>query len=150
MSAHTMDTNRLPRAHVQLAAVVVGAVFLVVGVLGFVPGVTTNLDDLRFAGHESTAELFGVFQVSVLHNIVHLAFGVAGLLLARTATSARTYLIGGGVVYLALWVYGIAVDHHSQANFVPLDDADNWLHLGLSVGMLALGLVLGRTATSRR
>lgn len=150
MSAHTMDTNRLPRAHVQLAAVVVGAVFLVVGVLGFVPGVTTNLDDLRFAGHESTAELFGVFQVSVLHNIVHLAFGVAGLLLARTATSARTYLIGGGVVYLALWVYGIAVDHHSQANFVPLDDADNWLHLGLSVGMLALGLVLGRTVTSRR
>ena len=63
---------------VQGAAVLVAAAFLVIGVLGFVPGVTTHLDQLQWAGHHSGAELFGVFEVSVLHNLMHLAFGVIG------------------------------------------------------------------------
>lgn len=136
------------RSLVQLAALVVGAVFLVVGILGFVPGITTDYEDLQWAGHESGAKLLGVFAVSGLHNIVHIVFGVVGLVAAATATAARAYLIGGGVVYLALWLYGLLVDEHSQANFVPLNDADNWLHLGLGLGMVALGLVLPRRTTA--
>jgi hypothetical protein len=88
--------------------------------------------------------LLGVFQVSILHNIVHLLFGVAGLALARTAAGARNYLIWGGLVYAILWLYGLFVDHESSANFVPLNDADDWLHLGLAVGMVLLGVLLGR------
>ena len=130
---------------VQTAATVVGAVFLAVGVAGFIPGVTTDFDTIEFAGHESEAMLLGVFQVSILHNIVHLLFGVAGLALARTATSARNYLIWGGIVYAVLWLYGLFVDHESSANFVPMNNADNWLHLGLAVGMVLLGALLGRT-----
>ncbi|MGW5918687.1 DUF4383 domain-containing protein [Nocardia fluminea] len=132
------------RAPIQLAALVVGAIFLLVGVLGFIPGVTTDYDTLRWAGHESQAQLFGIFTVSVLHNLVHLVFGVLGLIAAAGAATARIFLLGGGVVYLALWVYGLLVDQHSDANFVPLDDADNWLHLGLGLGMVALGLILSR------
>lgn len=128
---------------VRLMATVVGATFLLVGVLGFVPGITTNYDDLTFADHHSRAELLGIFQVSVLHNIVHLLFGIAGLALARKASTAVAYLIGGGVVYLLLFVYGLVVDHDSSANFVPVNDADNYLHLVLGIGMIALG-VLGR------
>jgi Domain of unknown function (DUF4383) len=79
---------------VQNAALAVGAVFLAVGVLGFVPGITTNYDQLTFAGHHPDAALLGIFNVSVLHNLVHLAFGVAGIALARTCNSARSYLIG--------------------------------------------------------
>ena len=130
---------------VQKAALAVGVVFLAVGILGFVPGITTNYDQLTFAGHHSDAALLGIFNVSVLHNLVHLAFGVAGIALARTFNSARTYLIGGGIVYLVLFVYGLVVDHDSSANFVPVNDADNWLHLGLSIAMIALGGALGRT-----
>jgi hypothetical protein len=74
-----------------------------------------------------------------------LAFGVAGIALARTFNGARSYLIGGGVVYLVLFVYGLVIDHHSSANFVPVNDADNWLHLGLAVAMIGLGAALGRT-----
>jgi hypothetical protein len=62
------------RAAVQTAALVVGAAFLLVGVLGFVPGITSNFSELSFAGHHSGALLLGVFQVSVLHNVVHLLF----------------------------------------------------------------------------
>ena len=127
------------------AALAVGAVFLAVGVLGPVPGLTTNYYQLTFAGHNSDAAHLGIFTVSVLHNLVHLAFGVAGIALPRTFSSARSYLIGGGIVYLVLVIYGLVRDHDSSANFVPVNDADNWLHLGLAVAMIALGAALGRT-----
>ena len=123
--------------------------FLLVGVAGFIPGITTDFDSLKFAGHESDAQLLGIFEVSVLHNIVHLLFGVAGLALARTFDGARSYLIAGGVVYLVLFVYGLVIDHDDDANFVPLNDADNWLHLGLGLGMVTLGAALGRRASTR-
>jgi hypothetical protein len=134
----------------QATAGVIGGLFLLVGVLGFIPGITTNYGDMTFAGHDSGAELLGIFQISVLHNIVHLLFGVAGLALARSIRGARAFLVGGGVIYLALWLYGLIVDSGSGANFVPMNTADNWLHFGLGVGMIALGMALGpRTAADR-
>jgi hypothetical protein len=139
------------RTNVQKAALAIGAVFLLVGVLGFIPGITSNVDQLGFAGHHSGAMLLGLFQVSVLHNAVHLLFGVAGLVLARSASGARSYLLFGGIIYLVLWIYGLVVDQESDGNFVPLNPADNWLHLLLGVAMIALALILtrGRTHQAR-
>ncbi|MDT5323412.1 MAG: hypothetical protein QOF25_564 [Mycobacterium sp.] len=142
---HAPRSTSKRRTPVQKAALVAGAVFLLVGVLGFVPGVTTHYDQLTFAGHHSDAALLGIFNVSILHNLVHLAFGVAGIALSRTFNSARAYLIAGGAVYVALFVYGLVIDKDSSANFIPVNDGDNWLHLGLSVAMIALGAALGRT-----
>jgi hypothetical protein len=136
------------RSPLRTAAQVVAAVFLLVGVLGFIPGITTNYDTLQFAGHHSDALLLGVFKVSILHNIVHLLFGAAGFALARTASGAKAYLVGGGAVYLVLWLYGLVIDKDSAANFVPLNTADDWLHFVLGVGMIALGLVLGKRVAS--
>ncbi|MFC9252648.1 DUF4383 domain-containing protein [Amycolatopsis thailandensis] len=152
MTGSTAAT-RTARTPAQLIAVVIGVVFLLVGIAGFVPGLTTNYDQLTFAGHHSSAMLLGVFMVSVLHNIVHLLFGVAGLLLARTSRGAIGFLIGGGVIYLVLWLYGLVIDHDSAANFVPVNTADNWLHLGLALGMIALGAAaatIGRRPASPR
>lgn len=136
----------VPHKHlVQTAAMVVAVVFLVVGIAGFIPGVTTDYEGMTFAGHESTAMLLGVFHVSILHNIVHLLFGIVGVVMARTVTGASAFLIGGGVIYAVLWLYGLLIDHDSAANFVPLNTADNWLHLFLAVGMIGLGVALRRT-----
>ena len=132
------------RTNIQKAATAVGAVFLLVGVLGFIPGITSQYDQMSFAGHDSEALLLGVFQVSVLHNIVHLLFGAAGLAMARTISGARNYLLYGGIVYLILWIYGLIIDHDSAANFVPVNGADNWLHLLLGIAMIALGVLLSR------
>jgi Domain of unknown function (DUF4383) len=133
------------RSPVQVAALLVGVAFLLVGILGFVPGITTNLySGLDFAGHMGDAKLLGLFQVSILHNVVHLLFGIAGIALAKTYFGARTYLIGGGIIYLVLWVYGLVVDMGSDANFVPVNSADNWLHFLLGATMVVLGLALGR------
>ena len=145
MSDVTTSTDRYAGSSIQKIALVVGIVFLLVGIAGFVPGLTTG--DLAGAGHGSMAMLLGIFQVSVLHNIVHLLFGVAGLALAATPERARTYLVGGGAIYLVLWIYGLVVGHDSAANFVPVNDADNWLHLLLGVGMIALALLLSRQRT---
>ncbi len=147
MSTATPSRTRTP---VQVAAGVVSVVFLLVGVLGFIPGVTTDYDRLGFAGHDSTAMLLGVFMVSVLHNIVHLLFGIVGLAAARTARGAKLFLIVGGAVYLVLWLYGLLIDHGSDANFVPLNTADNWLHLVLGVGMIGLGLLTSRADARTR
>jgi hypothetical protein len=137
------------RALVQTAALAVAAVFVLVGILGFIPGITTNYDTMSFAGHHSEAMLLGIFQVSILHNIVHLLFGAAGFALARTISGARTYLIAGGAIYLVLWLYGLVVGQESAANFVPLNAADDWLHLFLGLGMIALGFLTTRNTTRR-
>ena len=139
----TVPTDRTTsaRSPVQIAALLYGAVFLLVGLAGFIPGVTTNYDQLMAAGHHSEAMLMGLFQVSWLHNIVHLLYGIAGIVLARTGSGARNYLRWGGAVYLVLWIYGLLVGQNSQANFVPLNDADNWLHLVLGVTMVGLSFL---------
>lgn len=144
MSNHGNTAATSGRTNVQKAALAFGVVFLLVGVMGFIPGVTSNYDQLSFAGHHSEAKLLGIFQVSALHNIVHLLFGIAGIAFARTVSAARNYLIWGGVVYALLLLYGLFIGHDSAANFVPLNTADNWLHAFLAVAMIGSGLALTR------
>jgi hypothetical protein len=148
MATHT-GTGITARTNVQKASMVVGAVFLLVGVLGFVPGITGNYDHLAFAGHHSEALLLGLFQVSALHNIVHLLFGAAGIVLARTAGGARSFLLYGGIIYLVLFIYGLVIPQDSDGNFVPLNGFDNILHLLLGIGMVALALVLTKGHKAR-
>ena len=128
-------------APIQQIAVLLGLVFLAMGIGGFIPGITTNYDDLSFAGHGSGPKLLDVFQISVLQNIVHLLFGVAALALARTRDGARAFLLGGGLIYVVLFLYGAFTSQHSGANFIPLDRNDNILHLVLGLGMILFWLL---------
>ncbi|MGN7150138.1 DUF4383 domain-containing protein [Arthrobacter sp. SAFR-179] len=145
------------RTNIQKAALAVGVVFLLVGILGFIPGITSNYESLGFAGHGSGAMLLGLFQVSILHNIVHLLFGVAGIAMARSVPGSKNYLVVGGAIYLVLWLYGLLIGQDTAANFVPVNTADNWLHFVLGVAMIGLGVALsrgtartGRTTTATR
>ena len=126
----------------QKLAFLFGVTFLLVGILGFIPGITTNYDDLAFAGTDSGAELLGLFQVSILHNIAHMLFGV-GTLAAREHRTAVQYLLVSGVLYAVLFLYGLFVGASSDANFLPFNNADDVLH-----GALALAL-LGSWAATR-
>jgi len=121
---------------VQGAALLVAAGFIVIGALGFIPGVTIG------------GKLFGVFAVSGLHNVLHLLSGFVGFALARTYAASRAYFLGGGLFYIALWLQGLFIG----ASLLPINGADNWLHFGLGVGMVLLGLTLAgqRDPTKRR
>ena len=62
---------------------------------------------------------------------MHGLFGIAGLALAKTASGARTFLIGGGAIYIALWLLGLI----GGADWIPSNSPDDWLHLALGGGM---------------
>ncbi len=137
---------------VQSAAILVASVFLLLGILGFTPGITDHLDALRPLSPQSGALLFGIFQVSILQNLIHLALGVAGLLLARSFAAARLYLLLGGLLSLGMWLYGLLIGPHSAANLAAFNDAGNWLHFAFGVAMIVLGLTLAgsRVPTGER
>jgi len=56
-------------------------------------------------------------------------------------------LVGGGVIYLVLWVYRLVIDQQSMANLIPINTPDNWLHFVLGVGMITLRVLLPRLDT---
>lgn len=145
-----MVTTTRDLTPLQKAAGAVGVVFLLVGIAGFIPGLTTDTGDVEVLGHDSGAELLGLFRVNVLHNVVHLVFGLLGIAAARLPLWSRWYLLGGGATYLALWLYGLAIDLDEPANFVSLNEADNWLHLGPGLGMVALGVLVLKVAARHR
>ncbi len=145
-TAHHGESTSYAGTAIQKTALVVGIVFLLVGIAGFIPGLTHSAEHLAGAGTHSEALLLGVFQVSVLHNLVHLAFGVAGVAVAARAKASRAYLIWGGVVYFVVWLYGLFAVGNDQLNFLPVNDADNWLHLVLAIGMVLLGVFINRSS----
>jgi hypothetical protein len=114
----------------QKLAFLFGVVFLLVGILGFIPGITEDAPG-SFAGEDSDGSLLGIFQVSVLHNLAHAAFGI-GILAARKHATALTYLLVGGIAYAGLFLLGIL----GAMDWLPADDTDDWLHLALAAGLL--------------
>lgn len=132
------DAQNRSTGHKTLAqklALVFGVIFVLVGILGFIPGITVNYDDLKFSGEESDAELLGLFQVSILHNILHLLFGV-GILASRRHRSALQYLLAAGILYAVLFLYGLLASEKGGENFVPTNNGDDVLHLVLALALL--------------
>ena len=139
------------RTDIQRAAMVFGAIFLLVTLAGFIPGITTDYDDLtRFDGEG--AKIFGIFGTNILENIVHLLYGVAGLAAAASWAASKNYFIWGGVIYLAVWLYGLlgGSDEDSSANVLGLNSAADWLHFVLGVTMIAVGYLLSRRVAPDR
>jgi hypothetical protein len=128
----------------------VGIVLMVVGVLGFIPGITTRYSELMFLGPDSHAMFLGLFQVSMLLNIVQLAIGATGWAMSRTERGARNYLLGAGALYIILSIFGLSVGVDSAANFLSLNMTDNWTHLVLGVLMIAAGWLFSRNMTGER
>jgi hypothetical protein len=108
-----------------------GIVFLAIGILGFVPGVTSHYGDLHFAGG-SHARLLGEFRVSIVLNLVHVLIGAFAFVAARPVDVA--------LFSLGLWLIGV----FAAGGRLSLDTADNWLHFVLGVALLGLSTVAGR------
>lgn len=132
------------RTDIQKAALLFGIIFLVVGVAGFIPGITTDYGELTTFDDEG-AKIFGIFGTNIIENIAHLAFGVAGIALASSWAGAKNYFIWGGLIYLGLWIYGLLIpENESAANFMGLNDPAHWLHFVLGVTMVGIGYLLSR------
>lgn len=141
---HWWEAERRRTTAVQNGATAVGWVFLLLGVMGFIPLFTPGFSGISFAGNDTTAELFGIFEVSVLSNLVHLVFGVVGLIMGWMVGASVRYLLIGGVLFALLGLYGFIVPDASAADFMPTNWTIDWLHLGLGLLMIAFGLFLHR------
>jgi Domain of unknown function (DUF4383) len=135
------------RTTMEVVALLYAISILLLGVFGFIPGITTNFEAMELAGDESAAQVVGAFQTSVLHNLIHALVGIAGIFMARTWQGARTFLLGGGAFFVALWLLGVV----GGAVWIPSDSADNWLHLGMGGSMIAVALLfVGESQPGRR
>ncbi|MBT2548322.1 DUF4383 domain-containing protein [Arthrobacter sp. ISL-65] len=138
------------RTDVQNAGMGVGIVLMVVGVLGFIPGITARYGELMFLGPDSHAMFLGLFQVSMLLNIVQLVIGATGWAMSRSEMGARRFLMGAGALYIVLSIYGLSVGVDSAANFLSLNMLDNWTHMVLGVLMIACGWMFSRHSVEDR
>lgn len=122
---------------VQRAAQIFGIVFLLVGIIGFVTSGSSMEADPAMA-----AKIFGLFPVNAVHNGVHLAFGIWGLLAARSVQGSANYAIIAGALYAVLAVLGFVAP--DGFGLVPLGGNDIWLHALLAAGLLVTGLTAQR------
>ena len=116
---------------VKKAAMVFGVVFLLIGILGFVPALTPQ-------DSSGMPLLLGIFMVGALHNIIHIASGVAALIGAQSERYAKTYFKVFGIVYAVVTIVGF-IQTDTVLGLISVNLADNLLHLAIAVVALALG-----------
>jgi hypothetical protein len=119
---------------IQKLAAVFGVVFILVAIVGFIApgGMAMQPTDPALA-----AKALGIFPVNLLHNVVHLIFGVWGLAASRSWGGSKQFFTIAGVIYAVLTIVGFLSP--SGFNLVPLGGSDIWLHCLLAIVMLAIG-----------
>ena len=126
---------------VKTAAILFGIVFLAVGILGFVPGATTDMNGMPM--------LLGIFHVNTAHNFVHIASGIVFLLCGMAGPGpSRTFFKIFGIVYGLVAIMGFVVGNGMLLGLISNNMADTWLHVVLSVAMLYLGFMARDTAVA--
>jgi hypothetical protein len=119
----------------RLAAKVFGAVFILIGILGFVPAFTPD------------HHLLGIFHVNAVHNIIHLASGAAALVAGFASYKAsKMYFQVFGVVYALVAVLGIFAGDKDILGLVAHNTADLFLHIAIAGAALYLGFVVKEDA----
>lgn len=110
----------------QKLAKLFGVVFLAIGILGFVPGITSD------------GYLLGIFEVDTIHNIIHILSGIFALIFAKDAMKAKLYFKVFGVVYAVVTIVGF-LHGSSVLGLIGVNLADNLLHLAIAVVALIVG-----------
>jgi hypothetical protein len=116
-------------------ALLFGLVFLAVGLLGFVPGMThvPPMDPHDMKMTQGYGDLLGLFPVNMLHNLVHIVFGLWGLLAYRSLGGAKTYFKAVAVIYALLTILGLIPSLNTTMGLIPIYGNDVWLHAVLAL-----------------
>jgi hypothetical protein len=115
------------RSPAQIYALVIGAVLVVAGIIGF-------FYSAAFGSPGKVDAVVGVLDVNGWHNVVHILSGAAGLALAGSLPRARLYALGLAIVYTVVAIWGFAIgNHESILGFIPVNTEDNFLHALIAV-----------------
>jgi hypothetical protein len=110
-----------------------GVAFLLIGLSGFMPGLTPAHVHPNLTVQAGSGMAMGLFPVNILHNLFHLAFGVWGLLAARGIGAARAYGKGVALIYGLLTIMGLIPLTDTAFGLVPIYGNDVWLHALLAI-----------------
>jgi len=125
---HSMDTT------IQKLGAVFGVVFILIAIVGFIsPGGMA----MQPTDPATAAKALGIFPVNVLHNVLHLLFGIWGLAASRSWAGSKQFFIVAGYIYLVLTILGFFAP--TGFGLAPLGGNDIWLHCLLAIVMLAIG-----------
>jgi hypothetical protein len=135
--ASTVSVGRRDTTLPQYFALAMGIIYTLVGILGFIPGLSTHpgAHDYTVTVDAGYRLLLGLFPINVLHNIVHILIGLAGFAAYRSGSASRTYAQALAVVYLLLAVMGVIPGLNTVFGLIPIFNHDVWLHAG--TGLLA-------------
>lgn len=131
------------RSLAQRVALIFGVVFILVALVGFITPGGLGME----ASMENVPKELGLFPINLLHNVVHLLFGVWGVLASRTFPAAKTYCQVGGVIYIVLTVLGFVAP--TTFGLIPIGGNDIWLHAVLGIVLAGVGFTARPVATSR-
>lgn len=128
---------------INLYAKGVGGLLVVIGILGFIPGITTNYDQMGF--FRTGAELFGLFATSVFSGSLFILFGLTVLAFSGSFRQAHKTVCWVGLTMFALGMAGAGMAHNSPSDLLPVNIASNWMHV-----VLGLVIMVGAGATRAR
>jgi hypothetical protein len=131
---------------IQTFARLYGIVFLVVGVAGFIPGLTQPHVHPNLAVQAASGMELGLFPVNAVHNLVHVLFGAWGLVAARSFDASRTYARVVAIVYVLLTILGLIPATNTAFGLVPIYGHDVWLHALLAAVAAYFGFAYRETA----
>ncbi len=127
---------------VKTLGMLFGIVFLAVGILGFVPGVSAP-------GPDGMPMLLGIFMVNTAHSMVHIASGAIFLFASMAgAGAASLWFKLFGLVYAVVAVLGFMTPNGMLLGLISNNPADTWLHVGLAAAMLLIGFAVPKQATA--
>lgn len=131
------ELRSAPKSPAQVYALVIGAVLVAAGVLGFFYNASFAVGDETLTNREA---VLGILDVNGWHNVVHIASGALGLALAGSWAGARAYAFGLGAIYVVVVILGfIYGDGDSIVSLIPINTEDNILHVLIAISALAAG-----------
>jgi uncharacterized protein DUF4383 len=148
MSTRAPNARAAGTAPIQKFCLLLGAVLLAVGILGFFASSSfhTGTPNLSNGGYRGKDLI--IFEVNGWHNVVHILSGLFLLAMSRTPSLARTGALAFGGIYALVTIYGI-IDGSDVLGLIPINTEDNVLHVILTLAALAAGLVLPRDIPGR-
>ena len=126
---------------IRYFAIVMGIVFLLVGVMGFIPAfVTAPTDHYNLSVHANHGYLLGLFPVNLLHNLVHILFGIWGIgAFFAGWTGARLFARGVAIIYALLAIMGLIPALNTTFGLIPIHGNDVWLHAAIALVAAVFG-----------
>jgi hypothetical protein len=119
---------------IKTFALVFGVIYVIAGIGGFIPGLTSHHADMPPIAVDSFyGRVMGLFPVNILHNLVHLAIGAWGILSSRSVSASRLFGKGLAILYGLLAILGLIPATNTMFGLVPIYGHDVWLHAGTAL-----------------